>query len=87
MTPLEALINIGKFFGFCGILLFLFLSIIGQTLYWFRAFKQSTTAWPKQHKWIAKAAEWECWILGGFGAAYVGVALVAVLWQVISKAW
>ena len=87
MTPLEALANIGKFFGFCGIVLFLFLSIVGQALYWFRSFKQSMSGWPKQHRWLVKAAEWECWILGGFRATYVGVALVAMLWRVIASAW
>ena len=86
-TPLATLINIGKFFGVCGMALFLFLSIIGQALYWFRGFKQGPSGWPKQHKWLVKAAEWECWILGGLGATYVGLALVALLWQVISRAW
>jgi len=87
MTPLETLANIGKFFGYCAMALFLFLSVIGQTLFWFRSFKQSINSWPKQHKLLVRAAGWECWILGGAGALYVSVAVVAALWRLIADVW
>ena len=85
--PMVTLYNVGKLFMFIGGAFFVFLTILGQTTYWFRARNTKTSDLPKKYRFLAKAALWECYFFGGWFVLFIMVALCRVLWRMVTTGW
>ena len=86
-TPIDTLFNIGKLFTIFSAAFFVFLTIVGQTTYWFRARNTPIKQLPKKYQFLARAALWECWFFAGWFVAFVMVALCRVLWRLVTTGW
>lgn len=87
MTPLEILYNVGKVFVFVGAAMFIFLTILAQITYWFRARATPIHQLPKKYRFLAKAAPVECWFFAGWFVMFITTALCRVLWRLVTTGW
>ena len=86
-TPIDTLYNIGKLFVFFGAAMFVWLTIYGQIIYWMRDRAMKIRELPKRHRFLAKAAYYECWFFAGWFVVFVTVALCRVLWRLVTTGW
>ena len=86
-TPGDTLYSIGKLFFFFGAAMFVWLTIYGQIIYWMRDRAMKIRELPKRHRFLAKAAYYECWFFAGWFVVFITVALCRVLWRLVTVGW
>lgn len=87
MTPLEILENIGKLLAFMGVALFVIVSILAQWTFWINDERKHFASMPNKYKVLFKFGKWEFFFLMGMVVLTIIVALVRVLWRMVTTGW
>lgn len=87
MTAFETLTNLGKLFGYMGVAMFLFLSVLAQGAYWFKDPHIRMRDLPKRWRLLSTVGFWECVFFSTAGALFVVIALTRALWWLVVNGW
>lgn len=87
MTPLEILENIGKLLAFMGVALFVVVSALAQWTFWINDERKHFANMPKKYKVLFMFGKWEFFFLMGVMVLVIIIALVRVLWRMVTTGW